>query len=91
MAKLIDGKQIAADIRGELKMQIIEWVAAGNRAPQLTAVLIGDDPASSTYVNNKMKVSKLRQSLLIANRSIHMIKMGVICLLHTITSLSMQR
>jgi Tetrahydrofolate dehydrogenase/cyclohydrolase, catalytic domain len=56
MAKLIDGKQIAADIRGELKTQIIEWVAEGNRAPQLTAILIGDDAASSTYVNNKMKV-----------------------------------
>lgn len=27
-----------------------------HRAPQLTAILIGDDPASRTYVNNKMKV-----------------------------------
>jgi methylenetetrahydrofolate dehydrogenase(NAD+) / 5,10-methenyltetrahydrofolate cyclohydrolase len=57
MAKLIDGKQIAADIRGELKEQIIEWTSNGHRAPQLTAILIGEDAASSTYVNNKMKVS----------------------------------
>jgi 5,10-methylene-tetrahydrofolate dehydrogenase/methenyl tetrahydrofolate cyclohydrolase len=30
-----------------------------NRAPQLTAILIGEDPASQTYVRNKMKVSEL--------------------------------
>lgn len=56
MAKLIDGKQIAEDIRQELRTQIEQWVAKGNRAPQLTAILIGEDPASHTYVNNKMKV-----------------------------------
>lgn len=56
MAKLIDGKQIAADIQQELRTHIEQWVKDGHRAPQLTAVLIGDDPASCTYVNNKMKV-----------------------------------
>lgn len=30
-----------------------------HRAPQLTAILIGDDPASRTYVSNKMKVTRL--------------------------------
>lgn len=57
MAKLIDGKQISADIRAELREQIEQWMAKGNRAPQLTAILIGDDPASSTYVANKMKAA----------------------------------
>lgn len=57
MAKLIDGKQIAEDIRNELKTEIQQWMAAGNRAPQLTAVLVGEDPASCTYVRNKMKVN----------------------------------
>lgn len=57
MAQLIDGKKIAAEIRQELRTQVEHWVAAGHRAPQLTAVLIGEDPASCTYVNNKMKVS----------------------------------
>lgn len=57
MAKLIDGKQISADIRAELREQIERWMAKGNRAPQLTAILIGDDPASSTYVANKMKAA----------------------------------
>lgn len=56
MAKLIDGKQIAETIRGELREQITKWKIEGNRAPHLTAILIGDDAASRTYVNNKMKV-----------------------------------
>lgn len=57
MAKIIDGKQIAEEIRNELKFKIDEWVREGHRPPQLTAVLIGSDPASCTYVKNKMKVS----------------------------------
>nr|XP_029721214.1 bifunctional methylenetetrahydrofolate dehydrogenase/cyclohydrolase, mitochondrial-like isoform X1 [Aedes albopictus] len=58
MAKLIDGKQIAADIRVELRDQIKEWMEqGGNRAPHLTAILIGEDPASNTYVSNKMKAA----------------------------------
>lgn len=57
MAKLIDGKQISADIRSELHEQIEQWMANGNRAPQLTAILIGDDPASNLYVANKMKAA----------------------------------
>lgn len=56
MAKLINGLEIAKEIRQELKQHIIEWESEGHRAPHLTAVLIGDDPASHTYVNNKIKV-----------------------------------
>lgn len=56
MAKLINGLAIAKEIRQELKQHIIEWEVEGHRAPHLTAVLIGDDPASHTYVNNKIKV-----------------------------------
>lgn len=58
MAKLIDGKKIANDIQEELKREILKWCDAGNRAPQLTAVLVGDDPASDTYVKNKMKAAQ---------------------------------
>lgn len=56
-AKIIDGKKIAKEIQQELKTGINEWVAAGNRRPHLTAVLVGDDPASATYVKNKMKAA----------------------------------
>lgn len=57
MAKLINGVEIAKEIREELKQHILEWEQEGHRAPHLTAVLIGDDPASHTYVNNKIKVN----------------------------------
>lgn len=56
MAKLISGVAIAKEIRQEIKEHIVEWVGNGHRAPHLTAVLIGEDPASHTYVNNKIKV-----------------------------------
>lgn len=56
MAKIISGTTISKDIRHELKTQIEEWIANGHRAPHLTAVLIGEDPASHTYVKNKIKV-----------------------------------
>lgn len=57
-AKIIDGKKIAEDIRIELRDQIKEWMQKENeRAPQLTAILIGEDPASQTYVRNKMKAA----------------------------------
>uniref|UniRef100_A0A1L8DZN2 Putative c1-tetrahydrofolate synthase n=2 Tax=Nyssomyia neivai TaxID=330878 RepID=A0A1L8DZN2_9DIPT len=57
MAKLINGQQIAKQIREELRQQVDEWMEEGHRQPQLTAVLIGDDPASQTYVKNKMKAA----------------------------------
>lgn len=63
MAQIIDGKQIANEIRNELKGKIDKWVQEGHRPPQLTAVLIGDDPASCTYVRNKMKVSTYSQRI----------------------------
>lgn len=58
MAQIISGNAIAKQIRTELKQHIEEWVAQGFRRPHLTAVLIGDDPASHTYVNNKIKVTQ---------------------------------
>lgn len=60
MAKLISGVAIAKEIRDELKQHIIEWESEGHRPPHLTAILIGDDPASHTYVNNKIKVCIIR-------------------------------
>lgn len=64
MAKLINGVEIAKEIREELKQHILEWDEEGHRAPHLTAVLIGDDPASHTYVNNKIKVNTVIKRLI---------------------------
>ncbi len=55
---LIDGKQTAADIREEIKGEVSELVKQGKRPPHLVAVLVGNDPASMTYVNSKERLAK---------------------------------
>ena len=52
---LLDGKATAATIRAELKLQIDALLAAGQRAPHLVIVQVGNNPASETYVANKLK------------------------------------
>lgn len=52
-AKIIDGKQIAADLLENVKQRVVTRLAAGQRAPGLAVILVGDDPASQVYVRNK--------------------------------------
>ena len=52
---ILDGKQIAATIRCELREQVQALLASGQRAPKLAVVIVGHNPASETYVNNKIK------------------------------------
>lgn len=54
-AKIISGKQIAEDMRVEMKAEIEELKAKHNLVPGLTVVLVGEDPASQVYVRNKKK------------------------------------
>ncbi len=51
-AKIIDGKQIAQEIRAELKSQVQKLKSQGI-TPGLGVVLVGDDPASKSYVTAK--------------------------------------
>ncbi len=53
-AQIIDGKQTAADMRAELKEQVAQLTAQGVR-PGLAVVLVGEDPASKSYVTAKEK------------------------------------
>ena len=53
--KLIDGKQTAADIRGELKQKTQEFERKFKKKVGLAVVLVGQDPASQVYVRNKIK------------------------------------
>lgn len=54
-ANIIDGKAIAAKIKSGVADAISERLADGKRAPGLAVVLVGDNPASQVYVNNKRK------------------------------------
>jgi methylenetetrahydrofolate dehydrogenase (NADP+)/methenyltetrahydrofolate cyclohydrolase len=56
-AQLINGKEVAASVLSELKPRI-EALKKRGVVPGLAAVLVGDDPASATYVNSKVKACK---------------------------------
>lgn len=54
-AKLLDGKTLADSLQYQLKRAIIERSGKGYPAPGLAVILIGSNPASGIYVNNKRK------------------------------------
>lgn len=54
MAKRIDGKAVAAEVRAKVKAEVAQMEEEGF-TPGLAVVLVGDDPASHTYVRNKKK------------------------------------
>jgi methylenetetrahydrofolate dehydrogenase (NADP+)/methenyltetrahydrofolate cyclohydrolase len=54
-ARIIDGKKIAAEVREEVRRRVRELQQTTGKAPGLAAVLVGDDPASASYVRSKTK------------------------------------
>lgn len=56
--ELIDGKKIAAQIKRELAGEVVRLKAMGHKVPHLAAVLVGDDPASETYVASKVRACR---------------------------------
>ena len=56
--EIIDGKKIAAEIKETIKAEIANIIDHGERAPHLVAVLVGEDPASETYVAAKEKACR---------------------------------
>lgn len=55
MACIIDGKRISAEIREKLKIDIANLKTERGIVPSLAVVIVGDDPASRVYVNNKKR------------------------------------
>lgn len=53
--KLLDGKALSKTIKGEIKVDVDEIIANGSRPPHLSAVLVGNNPASESYMANKVK------------------------------------
>ena len=56
-AVVISGRKLARQIRDEARADVEEWVSAGNRRPHLSVVLVGDNPASHSYVLNKTRAA----------------------------------
>lgn len=56
--KLIDGKKVADEIKKSIAKEIAEIIDSGANAPHLAAVLVGEDPASQSYILGKEKACK---------------------------------
>jgi methylenetetrahydrofolate dehydrogenase (NADP+)/methenyltetrahydrofolate cyclohydrolase len=52
---ILDGKSLSKQIKEEIAREVADWVGQGNRRPHLAAVLVGQDGASRTYVDHKVK------------------------------------
>lgn len=55
MYKLIDGKAISDQIKGEIAEEVKQLVAAGKKRPHLAVIIVGHDGGSETYVAHKVK------------------------------------
>ena len=53
--KIIDGKGLAEIIKEELKLEVDQIRKEGGNIPHLAAVLVGEDPASASYVRSKVR------------------------------------
>jgi methylenetetrahydrofolate dehydrogenase (NADP+)/methenyltetrahydrofolate cyclohydrolase len=58
MALILDGRSLSKKIREELKKEIDGYINKGMRNPNLVVILVGEDPASQVYVENKRKACK---------------------------------
>jgi methylenetetrahydrofolate dehydrogenase (NADP+)/methenyltetrahydrofolate cyclohydrolase len=54
-AVVVDGKALAQEIRNELAEKVRALVEAGRRPPCLAVILVGDDPASASYIKGKRR------------------------------------
>jgi len=57
-ARILDGRRIADALLAELKTRVDARVAAGLARPGLAVVLVGEDPASQSYVRNKRRAAE---------------------------------
>jgi methylenetetrahydrofolate dehydrogenase (NADP+)/methenyltetrahydrofolate cyclohydrolase len=55
MHQLIDGKKISEEIQSEIAAEVAGIKSSGGKTPHLAAILVGNNPASETYVNGKVK------------------------------------
>lgn len=54
MAKIISGKEVSKETRLKVKKMVEEFAEEKNRIPCLAVIIVGEDPASQTYVKNKI-------------------------------------
>lgn len=57
--RLLDGKEVSAKIKEDIKKEAAEFAAKAGRKPHLVAILVGNDGGSETYVASKMRNCEL--------------------------------
>ena len=59
VAVVISGTEMARQLHREIQRDVEELVTQGNMRPHLGVILVGDDPASRTYVKNKTRAASI--------------------------------
>lgn len=59
MAQIINGKEVSASVKQRVAEECSELVKRTGKRPGLAVIIVGDDPASRVYVNNKKKACEL--------------------------------
>ena len=54
-ASILDGKMLAGTFRASIAKDVQHWIETGHRAPKLQVILVGENPASGTYVGAKTR------------------------------------
>lgn len=57
MAQIIDGKLLAAELKEQMRLQVIELQNKYGRKPSLAVIIVGENPASQSYVKGKIKAA----------------------------------
>ncbi|MAZ92823.1 MAG: bifunctional methylenetetrahydrofolate dehydrogenase/methenyltetrahydrofolate cyclohydrolase FolD [Lentimicrobiaceae bacterium] len=57
-AIVIDGKACAKQVKDEIKAEVAEFIDNEDKSPHLVAIIVGEDPASQTYVASKERAAK---------------------------------
>ena len=55
MTQIIYGSELSAELKENMRSKVESWVSAGMRTPCLAVILVGDNPASESYVRGKEK------------------------------------
>ena len=58
MSSIIDGKAVSLAVKEELKARIFDLAGEGKRIPCLAVIIVGDNPASRSYVRGKIKAAE---------------------------------
>lgn len=58
MAKIIDGKAVSLEVKEALRDKCAEIAASGKRVPCIAVIIVGDNPASRSYVRGKLKAAE---------------------------------